>query len=50
MLSSENVTKIKTFERQKQCLSKVADINELRKHLKAARTHIEEAKQTTDKS
>ncbi len=37
--------KIKTFERQKQCLSKVADINELRKHLTAVRTHIDEIKQ-----
>jgi hypothetical protein len=37
--------KIKTFERQKQCLGKIADINELRKHLKAVRTHIDEVKQ-----
>jgi hypothetical protein len=44
---SEDEKKIKTFERQKQCLAKVADINELRKHLKAVRTHIDEVKQTT---
>jgi len=37
--------KIKTFERQKQCLTKVTDINELRRHLTAVRTHIDEMKQ-----
>ncbi|CAF1254699.1 unnamed protein product [Rotaria sp. Silwood1] len=42
---SENEIKIKTFERQKQRLVKVADMNELHKHLKVVRTHIEEVKQ-----
>ncbi len=37
--------RVKTFERQKQCLSKVADINELRRHLTAVRNHIDEVKQ-----
>jgi hypothetical protein len=37
--------KIKTFERQKQCLVKVSDINELRRHLTAVRSHIDEIKQ-----
>lgn len=37
--------KIKTFERQKQCLTKVADINELRRHLTAVRTHIDAIKE-----
>ena len=37
--------KIKTFERQKQCLAKVADINELRRHLTAVRTHIDAIKE-----
>lgn len=41
----EDENKIKTFERQKQCITKVADINELRKHLTAVRTHIDEIKQ-----
>ena len=37
--------KIKTFERQKQCLAKVADITELRRHLTAVRTHIDAIKE-----
>ncbi|CAF1100271.1 unnamed protein product [Rotaria sordida] len=37
--------KFKTFERQKQRLVQVADMNELREHLKVVRTHIEEIKQ-----
>ncbi|CAF0986289.1 unnamed protein product [Rotaria sordida] len=37
--------KFKTFERQKQRLVQVADVNELREHLKVVRTHIEEIKQ-----
>lgn len=41
----DNEKKIKTFERQKQCLAKVADINELRRHLTAVRSHIDEIKQ-----
>ncbi|CAF1270474.1 unnamed protein product [Adineta ricciae] len=37
--------KVRTFERQKKCLTKVADIDELKQHLKAVRTHIDEIKQ-----
>lgn len=43
--SSEDEIKVKTFERQKQCLIKVADMNELRTRLKLVRTQIEEVKQ-----
>jgi hypothetical protein len=36
--------KIKTFERQKERLAKVADMKELRGHLEAVRTHLEQVK------
>ncbi|CAM2714327.1 unnamed protein product [Rotaria socialis] len=41
----EDQIKVKTFERQKQHLIKLADMNEIRKHLKVVRSHIEEVKQ-----
>jgi hypothetical protein len=39
---------IKTFERQKQRLAKVADMSELREHLKAIRTHVDQVKIVRD--
>ena len=53
-LSRKNVVddekKVKTFERQKQRLGQVADIDELRAHLKAVRTHIDQVKQQPDEN
>ena len=53
-LSRKNVVddekKVKTFERQKQRLAQVADIDELRAHLKAVRTHIDQVKQQPDEN
>lgn len=43
--SHDEEKRIKTFERQKQCLAKVADVNELRRHLTAVRSHIDEIKE-----
>ena len=42
--------KVKSFERQKQRLAQVADIDELRAHLKAVRTHIDQVKQQPDEN